>query len=54
MPAAARDQLLAEFHQQVQKGIPPAAALRAAQRRIRADPATSAPINWAGWMLIGR
>ena len=52
-PPAAGSRLLAEFHKQLQDGVGPAAALRAAQQVLRRDPATAAPLHWAGWMLLG-
>jgi CHAT domain-containing protein len=52
-PPAAGARLLAEFHKQVRAGAAPAVALRAAQLLIRSTAETSAPIHWAGWMLLG-
>jgi CHAT domain-containing protein len=52
-PPAARDRLMTEFYSRLQAGDSQAAALTAAQRAVRANPATAAPINWAGWMVAG-
>jgi tetratricopeptide (TPR) repeat protein len=52
-PPTARDRLMTEFHTRLHAGDTPAAALAAAQRAVRSVPETSAPINWAGWMLVG-
>lgn len=52
-PAGSTGRLLAEFHRQVAGGAEPAPALRAAQRLVRSEPATAAPLHWAGWMLLG-
>jgi tetratricopeptide (TPR) repeat protein len=53
VPASA-DALLADFHRRVRDGAAPAEALRAAREALRANPDTSAPIHWAGWMVLGR
>jgi CHAT domain-containing protein len=52
-PPAARDRLMTELYTRLQAGDAPAAALAAAERALRATPDTAAPINWAGWMLVG-
>ena len=52
-PPAAGARLLAEFHSQLQKGVQPAAALRAAQLLVRSSSETATPIHWAGWLLLG-
>jgi len=51
-PAGSTERLLAEFHRQLAGGAEPSAALRAAQRRVRSETATAAPLHWAGWMLF--
>ena len=52
-PPAARDRLMTELYTRLQAGDTPSAALSAAERALRATPETAAPINWAGWMLVG-
>jgi tetratricopeptide (TPR) repeat protein/CHAT domain-containing protein len=52
-PPAARDRLMAELYTRLQAGDPPATAVAAAQRVVRANAATAPPINWAGWMVVG-
>jgi tetratricopeptide (TPR) repeat protein len=52
-PPESRDRLLAEFHRRVRDGEPIGSAWTAAQRLIRTTPETSAPVHWAGWMLLG-
>jgi CHAT domain-containing protein len=51
---ASGDALLADFHRRVRDGAAPAEALRAARDALRSNPDTSAPVHWAGWMLLGR
>ncbi len=50
---AAADELLGEFYARVMEGDSAAAALHAAQEKVRARKETRAPWFWAGWMLIG-
>jgi CHAT domain-containing protein len=50
---AATERLLAEFHRHVRGGTSPVEALRRAQLTVRAAPATSDPVHWAGWMNLG-
>ena len=52
-PPQAAAVFLAEFHGQLRQGASPSDAVRAAQRLVRSSPDTSAPIYWAGWMLLG-
>jgi tetratricopeptide (TPR) repeat protein len=52
-PAGSTERVLAEFHRQIAGGAEPSAALRTAQRLVRSEPATAAPVHWAGWMLFG-
>jgi CHAT domain-containing protein len=52
-PPTARDRLMAALHARLRDGEPTAAALAAAQRAVRSQPESAAPIHWAGWMLIG-
>ena len=52
-PPSARERLLAELHTRLQAGDTPAAALSAAQRLLRSTRETAAPLNWAGWMIVG-
>jgi CHAT domain-containing protein len=42
--------LMETFYHQLAAGAPPADALRAAQRRLKGDPATAHPIHWAGFV----
>ena len=51
-PSASSERLLAEFHKHVHSGTAPADALRAAQRVVRTNKETAAPVHWAGWMLV--
>jgi CHAT domain-containing protein len=47
-------ELMTRFYQRLLgERMPPAAALRAAQRSMLADPRWSAPSNWAGFMVHG-
>jgi len=41
------------YRAMLQDGLPPAAALRAAQVAMRRDPRWSAPAHWAGFILQG-
>ena len=52
-PALSNELLLAEFYRQLQAGMQPSAALRAAQQHVREKMETAAPIHWAGWLLLG-
>ncbi len=45
--------LMTAFYRLFQQGETAAAALRAAQRSMMADPATAAPYYWAGYTLVG-
>jgi CHAT domain-containing protein len=36
----------------LQAGAEPAAALRAAQKLVRSNRETTAPVHWAGWLLL--
>lgn len=45
--------VLPRFHQELRRGAAPADALRRAQLAVRADPASTAPYHWAGWLLMG-
>jgi CHAT domain-containing protein len=46
--------LMQHFYREMLRGrLAPAAALRAAQRRMRADPAWRHPFHWAGFVLQG-
>ena len=51
-PSAATERLLTEFHRALQAGAEPAAALRAAQKLVRSNRETAAPVHWAGWLLL--
>ena len=53
-PRPAAERLIRELSKQLHAGLAPAAALRAAQQAVRSDPATAAPVYWAGWGGIGR
>lgn len=46
--------LMGEFHRRLAAGTSPATALRAAQLKLRADPANSHPFYWAGLVLHRR
>ena len=50
---AASQELVAEFAARLRAGDTAAAALRAAQAKLRAREEWRAPFFWAGWMLIG-
>ncbi len=51
---AATAALMAEFYRNMlQRDLPPAAALRAAQMVVRQDPRWAAPFYWAGFTLQG-
>jgi len=41
------------FYSGLADGLGTAEALRAAQERLRAEPATAHPFYWAGFVLIG-
>lgn len=45
--------LMAAFYEQLALGRPAAEALREAQSRLRARPATRHPFYWAGFVLVG-
>lgn len=54
VPDAATALLMQEFYFQHWKNkLGKAAALQAAQEKLRNDPDYSAPVNWAAWILIG-
>lgn len=44
---------MAAFHRQLQEGMGPAAALRAAQEEVRTNDKWAAPYYWAGVQIIG-
>ncbi len=44
--------LMGAFYGQLERGIRPAAALRAAQLMLRMQPATAHPIHWAGFVVF--
>jgi CHAT domain-containing protein len=46
-------ELMRRFHESWRSGRDPAAALRAAQSALRADPRFAHPAHWAGWQLWG-
>ena len=47
-------ELMSQFYRGIlQQKLPPAAALRAAQRTLSRDPRWSAPYYWAGFVLQG-
>jgi CHAT domain-containing protein len=51
---SATSELMREFYREIFKeGLRPAAALRAAQRKIAAEPRWAAPFFWAGFTLEG-
>jgi tetratricopeptide (TPR) repeat protein len=50
---AATAAFMEQFYWQLGEGLAPAAALREAKRRLRADPRWSRPDLWAGYVLIG-
>jgi CHAT domain-containing protein len=52
-PASATERLLTAFYAQLQRGVALPEALRAAQLAVRSLADTAAPVNWAGWMLVG-
>ncbi len=45
-------ELMGAFYSQLERGLPPAAALRAAQLALRRQPATAHPIHWAGFVVF--
>ncbi len=45
--------LMRAFYGQLARGLGASAALRAAQRVLRDDPATAAPRHWAGFVVMG-
>jgi CHAT domain-containing protein/tetratricopeptide (TPR) repeat protein len=53
-PLASKDRLLEEFYKRLSSGATPADALHGAQLALRGASETSAPVHWAGWMLLGR
>jgi CHAT domain-containing protein len=53
-PAAATERLMTTFYEQLQRGVALPEALREAQLAVRGVADTVAPVNWAGWMLVGR
>lgn len=54
VPDAATEMLMSEFYTQLwQNKLSKAAALKAAQEKVRNDSRYSAPVNWAAWVLIG-
>lgn len=54
VPDAATEMLMSEFYTQLwQNKLSKAAALKAAQEKVRNDRRYSAPVNWAAWVLIG-
>jgi CHAT domain-containing protein/tetratricopeptide (TPR) repeat protein len=54
VPDSATAELMRRFYRGMLVGhLPPAAALRAAQRSIRAEPRWSAPYYWAGFVIQG-
>lgn len=50
---AATERLMTEFHAAYRAGAPAAAALKAAQARLRDDPRFAHPAAWAGFVLWG-
>lgn len=50
---AATAKLMEAFYAQLARGASAATALRAAQRRLRDDPATAAPRTWAAFVVVG-
>jgi CHAT domain-containing protein len=40
------------FYSHLERGMAPAAALRAAQLALRRQPATAHPIHWAGFVVF--
>ena len=44
---------MAQFYWQLGEGLTPAEALRAAKRRLRADPRWNRPALWAAYVLVG-
>jgi CHAT domain-containing protein len=44
--------LMGAFYSHLERGMPPAAALRAAQLALRRQPATAHPIHWAGFVVF--
>jgi CHAT domain-containing protein len=54
VPDRGTAELMRRFYEgMLVKGMPPAAALRAAQLALRKDPRWAAPYNWAGFTLQG-
>jgi tetratricopeptide (TPR) repeat protein/CHAT domain-containing protein len=51
---AASDAIVVELHARLKGGDAPVDALHASRAKVRANPATSAPYYWAGWMVVGR
>jgi tetratricopeptide (TPR) repeat protein/CHAT domain-containing protein len=45
--------LMTAFHQGLRAGLGPAAALRAAQEKVRGIPRWTAPYYWAGFQVVG-
>ena len=52
-PPESRDRLLSEFHSRLRDGESITSAWAAAQHLLQTMPETSAPVHWAGWMLLG-
>jgi tetratricopeptide (TPR) repeat protein len=50
---AATATFMEQFYWELSRGLPPAEALAAAKRRLRADPRWSRPDLWAGYVLVG-
>lgn len=44
---------MTQLYHQLGRGLPPAAALRQAKRRLRADPGWSDPALWSAYVLVG-
>jgi CHAT domain-containing protein len=54
VPDGATAELMRRFYEaHLRRGLPPAAALREAQRAMAAEPRWSSPYNWAGFTLQG-
>jgi CHAT domain-containing protein len=50
---AATAAFMEQLYDQLGRGVPPAAALRRAKLRLRADPRWDQPSLWAGYVLVG-
>jgi CHAT domain-containing protein len=51
--SAATQVLLEEFYRQMHAGAAADVALQRARAAVRSDDGTLAPMNWAGWMIVG-